>query len=521
MTRTVANRMCSVIAVVAIAAPGALGASGVSPAGATGGPTITVTPDSGLVDGQMVTVTGEGFEPWELYEIFECRATAVDDELCDGYNAYMFDSDGEGRISFAFPVDARILSRWGEEFDCRSAPGACTIGVGYMIDYDESAVAPLTFDPDAPLLPRVRAELSRRAGLADGDVITVTGRNVSLMEAAWVWQCQTAVQPGLCDYTRAKSIDPDGDRRFRSRFRVRSMLRATSGETIDCAAGPGVCAVGVSWGYAQSADRYDEVPISFGSDPAAPRTGDPGSGYRLAGTNGRAYSFGLPTTRPRDLSPVPPIVDVETTPSGHGYWMASSDGGVFSFFDAKFRGSAGGIALRAPVVGMAATPTGRGYWLAASDGGVFTFGDARFRGSAGSLALRSPIVGMAATPSGRGYWLAASDGGVFSFGDARFYGSLGALVLAEPIVGVDATPSGRGYWLVASDGGVFAFGDARFAGSLGGLDLAEPIVGLAATPSGRGYRLAASDGGVFAFGDGGYIGGMSATDLGGEIVAIG
>ncbi len=34
---------------------------------------------------------------------------------------------------------------------------------------------------------------------------------------------------------------------------------------------------------------------------------------------------------------------------------------------------------------MAATPDGRGYWLVASDGGIFTFGDAPFYGSAGGL----------------------------------------------------------------------------------------------------------------------------------------
>jgi hypothetical protein len=31
---------------------------------------------------------------------------------------------------------------------------------------------------------------------------------------------------------------------------------------------------------------------------------------------------------------------------------------------------------------MAATPTGKGYWFVAADGGVFTFGDAPFYGSA-------------------------------------------------------------------------------------------------------------------------------------------
>ena len=74
---------------------------------------------------------------------------------------------------------------------------------------------------------------------------------------------------------------------------------------------------------------------------------------------------------------------------------------------------------------MAATPDGGGYWLVASDGGVFSYGDARFYGSAGGSPLNKPVVGMAATPDGGGYWLVASDGGVFSYGDAGFYGSAG------------------------------------------------------------------------------------------------
>jgi len=75
------------------------------------------------------------------------------------------------------------------------------------------------------------------------------------------------------------------------------------------------------------------------------------------------------------------------------------------------------------VVGIAATPSGRGYWLAASDGGVFAHGDAQFWGSGASVPLNEPIIDMESTPSGRGYWLVAADGGVFAYGDARFHGS--------------------------------------------------------------------------------------------------
>ncbi len=196
-----------------------------------------------------------------------------------------------------------------------------------------------------------------------------------------------------------------------------------------------------------------------------------------------------------------PVVGMAATPSGNGYWLVASDGGIFTFGDAAFKGSAGDIRLNQPIVGMAPTPSGNGYWLVASDGGIFTFGDARFVGSAGNIRLNQPIVGMAATPSGNGYWLVASDGGIFTFGDARFVGSAGALPLKQPIVGMAATSGGKGYWLAAADGGIFTFGDAPFLGSAGALPLRQPVTGMAPSPSGHGYWLVARDGGIFNYGD--------------------
>jgi phosphoribosylformylglycinamidine (FGAM) synthase-like amidotransferase family enzyme len=74
--------------------------------------------------------------------------------------------------------------------------------------------------------------------------------------------------------------------------------------------------------------------------------------------------------------------------------------------------------------------------LVATDGGIFSYGDATFQGSAGSIVTNKPIVGMAATLDGKGYWLVATDGGIFSYGDAQFFGSTGSIVLNKPVVGM-------------------------------------------------------------------------------------
>ncbi len=227
-----------------------------------------------------------------------------------------------------------------------------------------------------------------------------------------------------------------------------------------------------------------------------------GAGYWVASSNGGVYPFGDAHAY-GSMSGQPlnaPVVGLTATPSGGGYWLVASDGGVFNFGDAGFFGSTGSLRLNAPIVGMAATPSGQGYWLVASDGGIFSYGDAQFWGSAGGMRLNEPVVGMTPTPSGRGYWLVASDGGIFSYGDAGFWGSTGSIRLNQPVVGMAAASSGQGYWMVAADGGIFSFGDARFWGSTGSIRLNQPVVGMAATSSGGGYWLVAADGGIFTFG---------------------
>jgi hypothetical protein len=125
-----------------------------------------------------------------------------------------------------------------------------------------------------------------------------------------------------------------------------------------------------------------------------------------------------------------------TTSDGRGYWLVASDGGIFSYGDARFYGSTGGIHLVQPIVGMAAGPGGGGYWMVAADGGIFCFGNAAFRGSAAGLpGLTSRTVGILPDPAGTGYWVASANGGIYGFG-AQFFGSPLGLSLNAPITGI-------------------------------------------------------------------------------------
>jgi ribosomal protein L24E len=188
------------------------------------------------------------------------------------------------------------------------------------------------------------------------------------------------------------------------------------------------------------------------------------------------------------------------TPHGGGYWLVASDGGIFSFGNAKFYGSTGAMKLNKPIVGMAPTPDGKGYWLVASDGGVFSFGDAKYHGSTGAMRLNKPVVGMAPTADGKGYWLVATDGGIFSFGDAKYHGSTGAMRLNKPVVGMSPAPGDGGYWLVAGDGGIFSFGTARFAGSTGSMPTGDPAEKVVPSSSDDGYWVVDQNGTAYPFG---------------------
>jgi hypothetical protein len=214
------------------------------------------------------------------------------------------------------------------------------------------------------------------------------------------------------------------------------------------------------------------------------------------------------------------IGDAET-PSGHGFWMATSSGAVYAFGDARYYGRVpAAIAGTDPVVAIAATPSGAGYWLATRSGQVRAFGDALDYAGGKISADSAPVVGIAATAGGHGYWLARSNGSVLAFGDARNLGSMGGRHLAAPVVGLAAAPNGSGYWLVAADGGVFSFGAARFAGSMARHHLAAPVVGLAAAPAGAGYWLVAADGGVFSLGSARYAGSASTGDLTSSVTGV-
>ena len=128
---------------------------------------------------------------------------------------------------------------------------------------------------------------------------------------------------------------------------------------------------------------HREVSLAFHGDHTDPGAGFPMDVYLAVVRSGVPISAAplLPPQQGVRTVINSPVVAIERTPTGLGYWLVSADGGVFSFGDAKFYGSTGNIKLNKPIVGMVVSETGQGYGLVAADGGVFAFGDFEFLGS--------------------------------------------------------------------------------------------------------------------------------------------
>ena len=100
------------------------------------------------------------------------------------------------------------------------------------------------------------------------------------------------------------------------------------------------------------------------------------SRWLLAG-GGRRWDLLL---RRRRLLRLHRIAAPQPTRGGHGAHtrrqglVGGADGGIFSYGDAGFYGSAAGVPLQ-DIVGMAPTPDGLGYWEVSSTGRIFAYGD--------------------------------------------------------------------------------------------------------------------------------------------------
>jgi hypothetical protein len=126
---------------------------GASPAAAVG--TIAVTPSSGLVDGQVLSITGAGWQPGAL--IGYCQGLPLDPPSvsnCDGGTADLINADAEGNFTASLSV-ARLINApaAGGQVDCAAPEAPCVIGAAASSNIEGTAVLhPIEFAPAPPLI---------------------------------------------------------------------------------------------------------------------------------------------------------------------------------------------------------------------------------------------------------------------------------------------------------------------------------------------------------------------------------
>ncbi len=234
-----------------------------------GAPTLAVSPQTALADRQPVTVTFTGLVDWRSY----AQCVVVDGKATNRCRYLQAAYDG---INRAVSVQELAVRRMIGDFDCAEVAQSCAIVVSYSDPQNpyegegRKKKKLLTFDPDAQPFPGPSAAVTPSTGLADGDVVVVSGENFHNSFEVFVGICSAPVDAasieegfGQCAGEASASTMVDADGTFSLEFGVLSVLRSYIGGTFTCTDG---CVVLITDGT-----EFVNVEISF--DPDATPSG--------------------------------------------------------------------------------------------------------------------------------------------------------------------------------------------------------------------------------------------------------
>jgi hypothetical protein len=256
--RRLAVAIAAVVLVVAAGLPALPASAGVStPAAAA----LTVTPNTLLLNNQLITAAGTGYPGGTQIGIVQCKTDPGGPQGCDLSTLDYVISDGAGAFSVGYQVK-RVIRVGTDSIDCATA-GACIVGAGVVPDGVPAANAAIQFDPSQPLPPPPSLTVDPSTDLVDRQSVIVTGSNFEPFTAVGVIQCRAPSNGAEdCDFATLRFMPVDESGGFAQPFTVRRLIRVGT-ETIDCAE-PGLCEIGAGADPTLGA----QAGISF--DPDAP-----------------------------------------------------------------------------------------------------------------------------------------------------------------------------------------------------------------------------------------------------------
>ena len=165
---------------------------------------LTVTPSTGLRDGDSVSVRAEGFEPGEQVGLVQCAREAggeVRDQRVGVDGCYIGDYknitvDADGVAEGTYQVHRLLTTPHTGTVDCAVEAERCMVAMGALSDYDRSGGHPIVFAEGLAPLDTPTMEVTPSEGLADGDEVTVVATGLEPGELLLVEVC--SVDPSAC-----------------------------------------------------------------------------------------------------------------------------------------------------------------------------------------------------------------------------------------------------------------------------------------------------------------------------------
>jgi hypothetical protein len=221
------KRVLSSIGVLALVLAAA-SLCGVAKAGATSTPALTITPNTGLKNGQSVTVTGSGFAPGDSVFVVECLATFTSDADCNKAGATPATVADDGTLpSTALTLTTGAVGS-GACGTTTSNLNDCVVSVANAAGAD-AATGPITF---APLTVPRSLVVRPSTGLRSGESVKVSGAGFVADEHVRIIECLVgAKSDAKCDRKTLKAVV----------IRATGVLAATSFKVFTGKIGSGTC----------------------------------------------------------------------------------------------------------------------------------------------------------------------------------------------------------------------------------------------------------------------------------------
>ena len=197
---------------------------------------LTVTPDSGLVDGDVVALHGTGFTPSAT--VYFCQGvndgTPGPEDCGVPYQSVQADAAGEFVANYTV---RRFMSpsSVGAMIDCAQPSANCFIGASDFFASNPGFVfAPIVFTP----LPPRTLTVTPDSGLVDGGVVAVHG--TGFIPADTVVFCQ-GVEADCHAPSQSVQVDAAGE--FSGNYTVQRFLPLSGLTVTDCAVPSASCAL--------------------------------------------------------------------------------------------------------------------------------------------------------------------------------------------------------------------------------------------------------------------------------------